>query len=558
MKKTLLKTTAGILTAALLVTGLAGCGSAKEDKEAGSAVTEDAAADPAKAQDGETADSGETTADPENPWMIGDPDDPIELTIFLNHTWYPIEEFKGIIPDEITRRTGIRLVPTKATDASQLGVLASSGELPDLVFTSTMLDILSDPEICYSYNELIDEYNVDWDIDEGHIINAKAFSPDDNYYFIFSHASTNKDWAKSSGVPMVGSMLYRYDMLEELGNPEINNLDDLDRVFGMVKEKWPDVTPLVFNVDTWWLEPFKTWNGCTLQDFIINDNDQCEIVAKTEPFKQYLSYCNNMYRKGYINADNFSWNTSDMVSAFGSGKAFASIGNTQTGNRPPTGSGSYLQMLQEVAPNAQLREMKPLSDYPLINSEVGWCGTFITKNNKNVEASIRFLQFMYSEEGQKLSQWGREGSEYVIDENGVPVFSEEWKKANEEGKLNEIYCTNFHLGGSKILEAESRCAIEGEEFVESNKAIRESYTNEPWYVYSAPKTSDGDYKVIYDQMVDLVRSAQAKIILSEDDSEFEKNYNEFIEQLNKIGVDRLAEYMTPKLVEARDMFLAAE
>ena len=94
--------------------------------------------------------------------------------------------------------------------------------------------------------------------------------------------------------------------------------------------------------------------------------------------------------------------------------------------------------------------------------------------------------------------------------------------------------------------------------VESNKAIRESYTNEAWYVYSAPKTSDGDYKVIYDQMVDLVRSAQAKIILSEDDSEFEKNYNEFIEQLNKIGVDGLAEYMTPKLVEARDMFLAAE
>ena len=69
MKKTLLKTTAGILTAALIVTGLAGCGSAKEDKAAESAVTEDAAADPAKAQNGETADSGETTVNPENRYI---------------------------------------------------------------------------------------------------------------------------------------------------------------------------------------------------------------------------------------------------------------------------------------------------------------------------------------------------------------------------------------------------------------------------------------------------------------------------------------------------------
>lgn len=501
--------------------------------------------------DGEAAETASPVVrevDPDNPWMIGDPDNPIELTVFLNHTWYDTESFTGIIPEEITRRTGIKLVPTKATDYTQLGVMASSGELPDLVFTSQMMDILSDPEICYSYDELIEKYGVDWEIPETDIVNAKAYSQDDHYYFRFSHTSSNKDWENTKAVPMVASIQYRKDMLDELGMQEPSDLEELREVFAAVKEKWPDVTPLVFAVTTWTLDPFKVYTGSTLQFYTPNENGGYDITAKTPEFKEYLKYCNSLYQDGYINADNFSWESADSEAAMSSGKAFAIVGNTQ-GN-----GAAILNGLSGIAPDAEIWEMKPLSDNKLINSEIGWCGTFITKNNKNPEASIRFMQFLFSEEGQKLTQWGREGIEYTIDDRGLPVFSEEWQKSIDNNTNTQEYNTNFYFGGSKILEAEARCAVQPEQYQASNDAIRKTYDNQEWYVYAAPKTSDGEYKVIADKMGDYLKTGQAKVILSADDEEFEANYKEFIDQLNAMDVDRLAEWMSPRLEEAKKLF----
>lgn len=534
-------TMALFLTAAVTVSSLAGCGAASGSTDAGETKRETETG-------AETGGQQTVEADAENPWMIGDPDDPIELTVFLNHTWYDTESFTGIIPEEITRLTGVKLIPTKATDYTQMGVMASSGELPDLVFTSQMLDLLSDGDICYSYDELMEEYGIDWDIPESEQNKSRSFSTDGHYYFVYSHTSSNDDWKDTRSVPMMSSMQYRKDMLDELGMEEPTSLEELDAVFAAVKDKWPDVTPLVFAITTWTLEPFKSWNNCTNQDFVLNEDGTCDVAAKTEPFYDYLKYCSSLYQNGYINADNFSWESADATAAFSSGKAFARVGNTQ-------GSGAdVMSGLASVAPDAEICEMKPLSDFPQIKSDIGWCGTFISRNNKHPEESLRFIQFLFSEEGQKLSQWGREGIEYTLDDRGMPVFCDEWQESIDNDTNTEKYNTNFYFGGSKVLEAESRCVVQPEQYQESNDAIRASYDNQECYVYAAPKISDGDYKVIYDKVRDYIKTGQAKVILSSDETEFEKNYEEFISQLDALDADSLAEWMAPRLVEAKKLF----
>ena len=199
-------------------------------------------------------------------------------------------------------------------------------------------------------------------------------------------------------------------------------------------------------------------------------------------------------------------------------------------------------------------EMMPLSDDPIVNSELGWCGTFITKSNEHPEESIRFMQYLFSEEGQKLSQWGREGTEYILDEDGLPQFSEEWNQSIEDGTNSDIYNTNFYFGGSKILEAEGRCAVLPDEIQPVYDAIRESFTNDPWYVYAEPKDADGDMKVIDDKLQDLIKNSDAKIILSESDEEFEQNYADFQNQIKQIGGDELAAFMEPRLQEAMKLY----
>lgn len=70
----------------------------------------------------------------------------------------------------------------------------------------------------------------------------------------------------------------------------------------------------------------------------------------------------------------------------------------------------------------------------------------------------------------------------------------------------------------------------------------------------APKEADGDYKVIYDKMRDYIKTGQAKVILSANDEEFKENYDAFIDQLNDLNVDSLAEFMAPRLSEAKKLF----
>lgn len=552
MKKRILTVLLTVTSAASL---LAGCGSAGGTGD--SAVSGEETSSTAAAKTSTVADTVEENPNlgsnfggpnTEEPWMIGDPDNPIKLSVFLNHTWYGTESFTGIIPEEITKRTGITLEPTKATDYTQLGVMTSSGELPDLVFTSQMLDTLSDPNVSYAYDDLISQYCPTWEVDPSNIINAKAFSSDDHNYFLFSHTSSNKDWENTRAVPMVQSIDYRKDMLDELGMDEPTNLDELNEVFAAVKKKWPDVTPLVFATTTWTLTVFRPYNGCTLQDFVLNDDGTCDFTPKTQAYKDYLKYCNSLYRNGYIQADNFSWESADAQAAMNSGKAFAVCGNTQESGA------AYLTSLKETDPNATIWEMKPLSDDKLINSEIGWCGTFITKNNTDPAASIRFMQFLFSDEGQKLSQWGREGIEYTINDKGLPEFSEEWQKSIDNNTNTEIYNTNFYFGGSKILEAEARCAVQPEQYQASNDAIRATYDNQEWYVYASPKESDGEYKEISDKIADYLKTQEAKIILSESDEEFENNYNEEISQLENMGCNKLTEWMGPRLADAKKLF----
>lgn len=495
------------------------------------------------------SEAADTAVESDSPWMIGDPNDPIELTVFLNHTWYGTESFIGVIPEEITRLTGVTLIPTKATDYSQLGVMISSGEMPDLIFTSDMMDTLSDPAVSYAYDELIAEYCPDWEVSTENQVNAKAFSQDEHYYFVFSHTTSNKDWVNTRSVPMVENIEYRHDILLELGLEEPKTLDEFDAVCEAVKQNYPEMTPLVFATTTWTLDPFKTYNGCTKQTFVLNDDGTCDITAKTAPFYDYLKYCNHLYQNGYIHADNFSWESADAEAAMSSGKAFARVANTQE-----TGAAEMAALKESGVENPEIWQMFPLSDNKLISSELGWCGTFITKNNSNPEASIRLMQFLFSEEGQKLSQWGREGIEYTLSESGLPVFSEEWQKSIDDNTNTDLYNTNFYFGGSKILEAESRCAVQPAYFQESNDAIREIYDNQEWYVYAAPKEADGDWKVLFDKLEDFVKTSQAKIILSETDDEFEANYAEFITNLDAMDVDSLAEFMAPRLAEAKKMY----
>lgn len=509
----------------------------------GNSANEPGATGGTTAKDASAADSAAKPAD--------DANSPVTFTIFMNHPWYPIDKFEGIIPQEITKKTGVTLKPTIAVDDKQLGLMIASGNLPDLVYTSLLLDRLSSPNLCYSYNELIQKYTPDWAPNPMQIGNAKTFSPDDNYYTLLNHFSVDSDWDNSNAVQMAPSLAYRQDILEALGNPAMDTLDDYVKVLGMVKEKYPNMVPLTFDVN-WTFQCFKIWVGAYDQDFIEQDG-KVVYTIHDKKYLDYLKFINSLYRKGYMIADNFAWKSADAGNYINSDKSFSHTMCTQNGCYPTN------LTLQKVNPKGHLVESKPLGEKVYTASDIGWSGTFITKSNKNPDRAMKLVQWMYSEEAQRLTQWGREGTDYTLNEKGMPEFSQEWMDAAKDADTqNAKYNTWFYLGGSEIVEAAGRCAsIPADEYLKyyegPYKEIRTNFHNLPWFSAALPKEGM-DEKVVYDKLKDLVKNDEVKIFLSSSDDEFNQNYQNMMKKADQLGVQKLEDYMSQKVPEVKKMY----
>ncbi len=477
---------------------------------------------------------------------ISHAEEPITLTVFIDHPWYPVESFTGIIPEEITRLTGIVLEPTIALDGNQLGVLIGSGDMPDLVYTQNLVDQMSNPDISYCIEDLIAEYGIDWDISAKQLGIARGLSEDGKAYTILNHYSEKADWADSNAVPMVGSIMYRTDLWEQMGKPPMTSFDELFDALVMAKEQFPDLAAAMKINQNWNTLVTRYFNGMGQLDFIEQADGKNVHYSEDPRYKEMLAWLNKCWRAGLISPDESYFVTGST--AVPTGTWFISFGCTQ--NMLP----GALTDLRKLNPDYCAAELVPFAESQFITSDTGWSGTFITKSNKNPEASIRFLAWMFTPEAQALTQMGREGIEYTLNEQGLPVFSEDWLKALNDGTHNQVYNPWFYFGGSELVEADSRVAPTDPALVaDAYKVMRERFDNLPWVMAASPKGSS-DEKVIFDKIKEMIKTYEPKIIMADSDEAFEKLYDEYIINAKKTGIEKLDAYMDVKIAEVMPLY----
>lgn len=480
------------------------------------------------------------------------PKEVVELDCFINFTWYTNEEFKGKIPDKITEMTGVTLNSTKAAEDKQLGLMIASGELPDLVFTSTELSRLSNPDISYSYNELIDKgYMPNFDPGAERIMNAKSFSNDDNYYTILSAFGTTDDWKASPDAIYSGPGLHiRQDLYEEMGSPKLETVDDFSNLMKSVKTEYPDMTPFIFN-PFWRFTPFKVAFGVVSDGrygYYYDNNGNVEFGIRSENYLDFLKYANSLYKDGIVSADNFAIkNESDVNGEFSGGRAFSVTWTSQAVIN------SNLKLTQNF-PDAQAGLVIGLTspnEPTLVQSKIGWAGVFVTKNCKDADAAGKLVDYLYSEDGRRLTCYGIEGEDWSEDENGNVVFTEEIIdiRSNDIPRWESEWNKGFYFG--KQLEENIAFGIlANSDPNKINKTVIECSDYYKGILDINPKLKlilpkeDTDEKVIYDKLVKLINDEEAKIIMSENDEDFMNNYNNLINIADNVGMKDLEAFLT--------------
>ena len=151
--------------------------------------------------------------------------------------------------------------------------------------------------------------------------------------------------------------------------------------------------------------------------------------------------------------------------------------------------------------------------------------------------------------------WGREGIEYTPDENGNPVYSDEWIEATkDEETFASKYNTNFYFGTTALNEAIGRTCFLDQAYQDTYARIRARIACEPWFGLAEPKDPDSDEYVITKKLQDLMKTWNTTLILSATEADFDANLTQLRENAKQVGVQQLTEYMNKEIAAKKALY----
>ncbi|KWX74416.1 ABC transporter substrate-binding protein [Paenibacillus riograndensis] len=524
-----------VLAAIMMISLLSACGSGGGNGNQGSKPDNAAQGDNAGSKDntGAAGDSGNGEVK--------------ELSLFIDAPWYPVKEWKGPVADKITEKTGVKLKVTVATDDKQLPLMIASGDLPDLVFTYSNVGRMSDSKLSYPWNELIEKYAPDFKIDKTRI--AIHTMDDGNFYTVRNSFATQEEMKQnkysigSDGNPGIA---VREDILKELGNPPINSLDDFVKVLGMVKKKYPDMVPLIMDKD--WLEQYflQQFGTGVLLDGWYEQDGKVDYSIRQPKMLEFFKFMNSLYRNGYILAENFALANDQIDDQYATnGKAFAhshTVATADTDNIKikSSGSGSYTF---KMLPSALTKDAK------VVSTGLGFAGTFITKKNKDPETSIKFLQYLASDEGKKLTMFGVEGEHWTWNNEGHPDLK---YNPSDADFVNGNGIKWWYLYNDGVTEGMLSYVpgLQKTQALMQTKAIT-VYKPQIGLIQAQP---DSEEKTIKTKIDEMVKNEKVRIYLANSEEEAVANYNSMVKKAEDMGLQKLVDWANATYNKKKDLF----
>ncbi|UVI32782.1 hypothetical protein [Paenibacillus spongiae] len=482
---------------------------------------------------------------------------PVTFTAYLDFDWYPIDTWgKDDVSKEITKRTGVSLEVTKSSDPKQLQVLVAADELPDLIFTDKQVERFYNSDLVWAWDELIKKYAPEFMhlIDPVEIVNNTA--DDGHFYTLKTHYNNEQAWADPRNLPSPGDpgFYVREDILNELGNPDLNSFEDVLNIFRMVKEKYPDM--IVYQPHPTWTSAFMDFLGLRSANPYEDEQGNVRFGFMHPDFEEYFKFMNQLYREGYLSAESFAYKPEQFFQIVRSGKVFAASYNSGLAdetNKIFDESG----VKGRFVPVTKALTYKGEDKLKIVDSSVGWASLFISKKVKDPARAIKYMQFLKSPEGDMLTQWGIENVHYKLNDDGLLQRSEDFynKKVTETG-IGPWY---FQASGLGEGVAVSSGALNSKYHsgVELLKFRKTRYVRNPALSSTKPQADTDEFNINV-KLTELYTNSQVNIITAPNEDEAMSRYKKMLDDAKKIGVEKLEKYMTERYQKAKEKYDAVE
>jgi putative aldouronate transport system substrate-binding protein len=469
---------------------------------------------------------------------------PTELTIFYSMNNSPYNEDWPIFK-QIEKETNVYLkgvIPRSNSNEEQAyNLMLSSGDLADIIGykDSTAMKELGTDGGLIPLNDLIDEYapNLKAYMEKDPNFSNYCRSLDGNYYIIAQNQDIKsaeyfwirKDWLDILGLEVPQTVDELYTVLTAFRNedPNGNGLKDEIPLFDRAGWKMPQ-------------EYLYLWDTST--GFYPRDG-KMEFEPLTKDFKMGTANLIKWYKEGLIDPEIFTRGGKSRDILFSANNGGFTEDWVSTGN--------YNDQLQDAVPGFNIIPIAPLENQ---NGEriartfrQGDSGWGISSTCEDPITAIRYFDFFFSPKGEVLENWGIEGEDYTVDANGQRHFTDAILNS-EDSPIMVMLSRGMRARIGRWQNPEV-------EFATMNEIGKEAtglYLDHPeWYRDNVPSFNDGNLvmdifpedKAEYDRIMgDITPYVEEKFqswILGTLD--FEKDYDSFIAELHKRGIDRAQE-----------------
>lgn len=360
---------------------------------------------------------------------------PVTFTYFSedpNPNWNNMQDD---VSKEITKKTGVTLDAEFAVGdpAQKVALMAASGEYPDIIAAKGDIGKLVDAGAVLDLTELIDKHAPNIKKVLGPYLNrAKYTTEDQSIYSIPTWSAVDEVKAVAGG-----GFELQHRVVKEAGYPTIRTVQDYEKVIKDYLAKHPTDENgnknigLSLNADDWHMyisvtnpATFVTGGSDDGEYFIDQQTHEAIYHFRRPEEKEYFRWLNHMNAEGLLDKESFVQKYDQYKAKVASGRVLGLIDQDwdfNDGQHALKTAGKFDQTYGHY-PVTMGEQYKETSFWP--TGFMGGYGISISSKAKDPVRIIKFLDYLASDEGQVLNNWGIEGKHYVV-ENGKRVVPKE-------------------------------------------------------------------------------------------------------------------------------------
>ncbi|AWB45537.1 ABC transporter substrate-binding protein [Paenibacillus sp. CAA11] len=521
----------------------------------------------------------------------GDESKPITFTYFSEDSstnWNHMQDEVGKV---ITEKTGVTLDAEFAVGdpVQKISLIAATGNYPDLIAAKADVGKLVDAGAIIDLTDLIDKHAPNIKKMLGDKLVRTKYSLDDQaIYAVPTWSAVDEKKIKADG-----GFELQHRVVKEAGYPEIRNVKDFEKVIHDYITKHPTDENgnknigLSLNADDWHMYQvtnlgFQTTGGPDDGELYIDQKThQATYHFRRPEEKEFFRWLNHMNAIGLLDPESFVQKTDQFKAKVASGRVLGLADpewDYGDGQNALKAAGKFDQTYGHY-PVTMSKEYKDTSFWPA--GFDGGYGISISSNCKDPVRAIQFLDFLASEEGQILNNWGIEGKHYTV-ENGkrklIPAVQE---RANNDGAAFQkesglgLYWNLMVHYGDGIKDSTGNYFTRNypelltENYSEVEKETLKAYKAEHWkdlfpkeedfqpraygaaYTMSLP--NDDPAVILGAKMKDITWKRIPEAVMSKPE-DFDKIWDAYMAELEKAGVKEMEEAYTKHIKDRIELW----